>query len=295
MSVVTSLTAVPNRMVIVWKYLMVTEKTGINESELARLLRPTSLQRRQGDSDEDRSATMVNEVLSEMQALGIVKRDKGGKITLKSIISDGDNGKFLEYVEKRLLDPEIADKHGQGRFPGALVWFLVQDPTYPLKWSQNYIEQIEADCGANTSAFDLTDVARFQQFAYWARYLGFAWRLELPDINVVFPDPTAAIVRHLPLVVAGQSQRPIQDVMNELANRLPVLEGGSARLAVESNLSPEKRRPEGQLSRSTSIALERLEVSGRLYMERIADAPAINLDTISGLRPVSHLTWQEIR
>lgn len=280
-------------MVIVWRYLFVAGRSGIEEAELARLLRPLSLQHRQVDSDEDRSSTMITAVLSEMRALGLIKRDKNGKVTLTTAAPDGDDGTFLEFVEQCLLHPERAEQHGQERVPGALAWLLLQDPTQPLTWSQNYQANVEADCGSNIGAFDLTDVARFQQLVYWARYLGLAWRLELQGVNVVFPDPTAAITRHMPSVTGGQGRIPIQNVMNELAQLLPVLEGGTARLAVESYLPQDKRRPDGQLSRSTSIAFERLELLGRLVLERIADAPAINLDSISGLRAVSHLTWQE--
>lgn len=293
MSIITSVTAVPNRMVIVWRYLVVAGRSGIEEAELARLLRPLSLQRRQVDSGEDRSSTMITEVLSEMRALRLIKRDKNGKVTLTTAAPDGDDGTFLEFVEQCLLHPERAEHHGQGRVPGALAWLLMQDPTQPLTWGHNYQADIEADCGPDTNSFDLTDVARFQQFVYWARYLGLAWRLELQGVNVVFPDPTAAITRHIPSVTRGQGRIPIQNVINELAQLLPVLEGGTARLAVESYLPPDKRRPDGQLSRSTSMAFERLEFLGRLVLERVADAPAINLDNISGLRAVSHLTWQD--
>ena len=280
-------------MLIVWRYLLNVGGSGVEETELRRLLRPASHQGRLAENREDRSDPMLSGVLSEMRALGLIERDESGKVSLGATSPNGDDGTFLEFVEKRLLHPEVAEKHGQAKVPGALAWFLVQDPARPLTWSQNYRAEVEADCGPDTGAFDLTDVARFEQFVYWARYLGFAWRLETREANVVFPDPTVALARHLPKVIGGKGATPIQDVMTKLAERLPVIEGGAARLAVESQLPLNKRRPDGQLSRSTSLAMERLELLGRLVLERPADAPAVNLDRSSGPRAVSHLTWRD--
>lgn len=293
MSVVTSVTAVPNRMVIVWRYVLVVGRSGIEEGELARLLRPPSLQRRHADSDEVPSGAMVSEVLGEMRALGLIERSDNGKVILTAAAPDGDEDTFLAFVEQRLLHPQLAEKHGQGRVPGALAWFLAQDPAQPLTWGRNYQADVEADCGTEIGAFDLTDVARFQQFVYWLRYLGFAWRLELQGVNVALPDPTAALARHLPVVASGKGRRPIQDVINELAQILPVLEGGVVRNEVESRLPPDKQRPDGCLSRSTSFALERLESRGYLLLEQLADAQGVALDRGSGLQPVSHVTWRD--
>jgi hypothetical protein len=280
-------------MIIVWRYLIAEGESGVDETELARLLRPPSLQRQQSSDEEDSAGTMVNQVLTELRALGLIKRDKNGKVTPNVPTHDDADDTFLEFVEQRLLNPERAEKCGQGRIPAALAWFLLQDPTQPLTWGRNYQANIEVDCGPDVNSFDLTNAARFQQFVYWARYLGFAWRLELQGVNVVFPDPTAALTRHLPTIAGKKGRMPIQDVINKLAQLLPVLEGGTARLAVESYLSQEKRRPAEQLSRSTSMALECLELLGRLVLERLADAPAINLDSFSGLRAVSHVTWKD--
>ncbi len=293
MSVVTSLNAVPNRMVIVWRYLLVAGRSGVEESKLSRLLRPSSLPSREAESDEERPGEMVTQVLSELRTLGLIERVEDAKVKLTAAAPDGADGTFLEFVEKRLLYPEIAEQHGQGRVPKALAWFLAQDPAQPLTWGRNYRADVEADCGTDIGAFDLTSVARFQQFLYWARYLGFAWRLEMQGVNAVFPDPTTALARHLPAAAGGKDRRPIQEVADELAHLLPVLEGGAARSDVESRLPLEKQRPGGHLSRSTSFALERLERRGQLLMEQLADAPGVALDRASGPRSVSHITWRD--
>jgi len=199
---------------------------------------------------------------------------------------------LLQFFERRLLDPVEAEKYGQGSFPLALAWFLSQDPTIPFVWGHNYANQVIEECGAESRSFELTNHSRFEQFVYWARYLGFAWRLDLEDSRAVLPDASHALARHLPSILPAKTPRTIQEVMAELARHLPVLEGGEARKRVESLLSPEKRRPPGQLSRSTSFALERLEIQRKVVLERVHDAPALNLDRASGPKAISHITWQ---
>lgn len=293
MSVITSVTAVPNRMTIVWALLVERGKEGIVAEELASLVRPVALQRRQGDGSEPGSAVMFNEVITEMQNLGIITRTREGLVTLTPEAPTRDSSSLIEYIERILLDPESAVEHGQRSFAEAMAWFLTRDPYRPLPWKGGYKGQVSEDCGEDTGAFDLTDEARSQQFVYWAVYLGFAWRLSVPSQEAVFPDPTAVLARNLPSIILSKDPLPIAELMASVAERFPVFEGGRAREKIESLLPANLRRHERQLSRSTSLALERLEVKGLLSMERVADAPAFNLDSGSRPRPVSHVTWLE--
>ena len=84
---------------------------------------------------------------------------------------------------------------------------------------------------------------------------------------------------------------PVGEFLSRLAVDLPVLEEGTARKFVESRIAPDRRRPDGHISRSTSFALRRLERSGQIKMQRMADAQAMNLELGSELRPVSHVRW----
>lgn len=293
MSVITSWTATPNRMKIVWEFVGNLGPGGVKGEELQTLLGPRALQVGQAQEEGISSGTAIgDQVVTEMRNLGLVERAHNGNITISSSAPKGGETEFLASLENRLLEPVEAERYGQKSFPLALAWLLTQDPTNPLVWGQNYSGQVQGDCGADTGSFELTNVARCQQFVYWARYLGFAWRLEIDRTNVVIPDPTSAIARNLPKVIAGKGHCPIQDVMVEVAGLLPVLEWGTARTEVETRLPVQKQRPEGTLSRSTSFALERLERRGRVVLERPADADAINLDLASGLRPISHVTWR---
>ena len=293
MSVITNFPATPNRMKIVWSYVGRAGQGSIQGDELLGLLGPKALQARQSEDEGTSSGTTIGDhVVTEMCTLGLLERRDDGSLAIGPNAPSGDDATLLAYLESRLLEPKEADRHGQKSFPLALAWFLIQDPATPLQWGQNYNKRVEDDCGVASGSFELSNHSRFEQFVYWARYLGFAWRLESQGANVVFPDPTNAIARHLPKVMGGNGRRPIQEVLLEIARLLPVLEGGTARAEVEALLSPNSHPPDGHISRSTSFALERLERQEMIRMDRVADAPALNLDRSTAPRAVSHITWQ---
>ena len=150
---------------------------------------------------------------------------------------------------------------------------------------------MESDCGAESQSYELTNRARCNQFVYWARFLGFTWRLNIEGRNVVIPDPSKAMARSFGRWEDLTDWQPIGDVLSRLSDELPVLEGGSARMEIEANLPPDKRRYDDFISRSTSFALRRLERSGEIQMGRPADALAFNLDFGEEPRAVSHVKW----
>ena len=291
MSVITSLAATPNRIKIVWAYVGNMEPSGVSSEDLLTVLAPPALRQGQAQEEETSSGTtMGDSVIIEMRNLELLERAENGNLTAMSGSPGFDERELRACMECRLLHPVNAGKYRQRSFPLALAWLLIQSPYDPLEWGQNYREQVISDCGQSTESFELTNLARWQQFVYWARYLGFAWRLQA-GANAVIPDPTAAIARHLPATSAAHGLSSISGVMSEIADLLPVLEGGTARGEVEPRLPTHRQRPEGHLSQSTSFALERLERRGQVRLERLADADPVNLDLRSGLRPISHITW----
>ena len=292
MSVVTSVTAVPSRLTIVWTYLQERGGDGVPVDELSSLVRPASLQKRGGDDTESSPAAMFNSVIGEMQNLGIVTRTEGGLLALTPEAANNQEGSAIQYLERILVDPKLADAHGQRAIAQAIAWFLTRDPYRPLPWGGGYRGDVTEDCGEDIASFDLTDEARSQQFVYWAIYLGFAWSLTADRKVTVSPDPTVALARSLPDLMPPDEPIAISELMAHLAERLPVLEGGTAREEVEALLPADRSRPEGQLSRSTSLAFARLETRGLLSIERLADASAINLDRGVEQQAVSHVSWR---
>ncbi|MDE2715750.1 MAG: protein DpdG [Chloroflexota bacterium] len=287
MSVISSLTATPNRLKITIRFVSSCGSSGIKQDLLQQTLLPAELARGQsGDEELQGGSAVGDEVVRELRNLGmLVLSDDDSLKVSPGLIEYG----FVDFLQDKMLNPEEAEKHGQGALPKALAWLLSRDPARPLAWEDNYRGLVEQDCGPEGASFELTNRARCNQFVYWARFLGFAWRLQIDRQNVVVPDPTKAIVRNLGQWEAKPGWLPIGEFLSRLAVDLPVLEEGIARKFVESKIAPDGRRPDGHISRSTSYALRRLERSRQLKMQRMADAQAMNLEFGSELRPVSHV------
>jgi hypothetical protein len=201
----------------------------------------------------------------------------------------------LEWLHERLVVPSRAQAVGQENFPRALAWFLGQDPARPVAAggpdpAARPRVRINDQFGDDVGAFELTMDARVQNFAYWARYLGYAWFLEL-DSRAFVPDPTKAIHRMISRRFQPGESLTIEEFLGSIAEECPVLEGGRARSDVESML-PEERRPRinrDGLSRSTSLALNGLEEDGRLELRNVSDSRSVVLNLLGGSRPVSHV------
>ena len=288
MSVIASFTATPNRLKIAIRFVSSCGSGGIKEDLLQQTLLPAELARSQSGEDEPQGGSAVgDEVVRELRNLGMLVSGDDDALTVSPDLSEYG---FVDFLQQKLLNPEEAEKHGQRVLPYALAWLLCRDPATPLAWEDNYRGLVEQDCGPEVASFELTNSARCNQFVYWARFLGFAWRLQIERKNVVVPDPTRAIVRSLDRWEAKPGWLPIGEFLSRLAVDLPVLEEGAARKFVESRIAPDRRRPPGHISRSTSYALRRLERSGQIEMQRMADAQAMNLEFGSELRPVSHVS-----
>ncbi len=292
MSVITSWGATPNRLKIAIRFVASCSTNGVTDDILQQTLLPGELARNQGGDDEPQGGSAIgSEVVSELRYMRMLISSGEGFLKVAPRLKDMSNEQFVQYLKEKLLDPTEAAIHGQEAFPRALSWFLCQDPGTPLAWGYNYRELVEDDCGSGSDSFELRNDANCNQFVYWARFLGFAWRLNLGGRNTVIPDPTKSIARSMGRWGELTDWQPIGGILNKLAIDLPVLEGGTARTEIESKLATAKQRPNGHISRSTSFALRRLERSGLIEMARLSDARAMNLDFSSDLRAVSHVKW----
>ena len=297
MSVITSLTATPNRLKIALRFVSSCGSSGIKEDLLQQTLLPGELARNQTRDDEPQGGSAVgDDVVRELRNLKMLVSGDDGSLTVSRCLAGLTEDRFVGYLQEKVLDRAEAENHGQKTLPEAMAWFLCQDPATPLSFGYNYKELVDQDCGPEIDSFELTNRDRFNQFVYWARFLGFAWRLNIERRNVVVPDPTRAIAKTLGQWEERTNSLPIGEFLSRLAVDLPVLEGGTARASVESRMAPDRRRPDGHISRSTSFALQRLERSGQIDMQRLDDAHAMNLELGSELRPVSNVrvSWTSI-
>jgi hypothetical protein len=130
---------------------------------------------------------------------------------------------------------------------------------------------LRADLGEDGQRTELTNLARYQNFLYWARYLGFACFVGFENSTKVVPDPRKAIQSALPQIFSEQKALDIEQFLTALNRQYPVFEGGSAWTEVESMRVQTSNR-EDTLSIATSLALRELADRGELVFEAVADA-----------------------
>ncbi|MSR09286.1 MAG: hypothetical protein EXR82_07115 [Gammaproteobacteria bacterium] len=288
MSVISDVDVTPNRLSILYQFVQERGEMGIPAQDLRAYLGPNALQRTK--NPEGPREPIAEAIMREAKRLHIIQEEEGTLRVPKEL--RGKSSTDLQtFLDGTLLDLERAEATDQRTFPRALAWFLCQDPAHPLSFGTNYNLLVNEDCGEEVSAYGLTNQARFQNFVYWAAYLGFAWRLEVADqANFVMPDPTEALARHLRPILEDKGRLPIAEALALLAQSCPVLEGGAARREVEERLTPAKQRQPDALSKSTSLALERLEHQRLIHLHDADDAPVHLLTNRRDPRPVSHVS-----
>lgn len=287
MSVISTVEVMPNRIALVHRFLRM-HADPLPEKTLLQLLSPPEIRKKPAavpKPEEEKPGAVAPAVVRECKALGLIADAGGDQVCL----AEDANMDIRVFLEQRLLHPEEAERCRQANVPYALAWFLCQDPASPLLLRHNQKDRVESDTGGKT--LDLTNKDRFRHFGFWVRYLGLGWWLRGSGEERLVPDPTEALLRHLPAVLQG-GEGPIQEVIAALGKRLPVLETGAVRETVESWLPLEKRREPGDLSPATSLALMRLQRRGVLALESRSDAPMMRLMTWPNPTQVSHLVWK---
>jgi hypothetical protein len=296
MSVIKNLVAVPNRIEAIYRRLLQVGERGEARETLLAYLNPPALQQKRATGDEENETsspktTIGEEVLREAFLLGIVEehtQQDANRLKLAEPLRRGDIT-LRDYLEEVLLVPERASMSGQASFPTVMSWFLMQDCSQPLDFSRMPAQDIRELFGGER--FELTNNANTQDFYYWARYLGFAWWIEIKDKKGVYPDPTNFLERQLRVLLADRGEVRLQDVMSSLARRYPIFEGGAIREEVEELISPQHRRLSHELSTSTSLALRRLERKNIIRLMNVADAPKMTLLTWPQSSQASHISY----
>ncbi len=287
MSVVTTWEAVPNRMEAVVRYLR--GRTNVSTEEVYGLLSPPTLRE---------ARNVISGVVAEASNLGLIERTDGDRWKLTDEAAATDD--IRTVIAHTLLFPELAADAQQVSVAPAIAWFLAQPTSTPLSLRDNWRTLVERDCPSTTNAFELVNIASCQQFAYWAVYLGFGWRLgtgiQGEASELLVPDPSVALESAMRKTMRVGEELPISDVMSRVAKVCPVMEGGSVRQEVERQFSIERQRSDAQFSRSTSFALARLKDRGAVEMPPPpSDARVMMLTLWPEPRPVSQLRLGEDR
>lgn len=264
MSVLTRLEATPSRVSHLLSFLA-DRSAGETEERLRDFFAPETLL----NKDASDPYTVFKATLGAARDLGLCEAE-GEKVRIRSDLQkrSGHKADFVDVFEAVLLAPDSAGE--QADFARAMAWFLMQHPSRPLQFQKNYKLVIQEQLQPGAPAFDLLNSDRWNTFTYWCRYLGFGVALAG---RALAPDPTAALRRLIPLVMEADTRMFIGAFFGRLAEISPVFEQGAARKEVEGWALP-RHRPEGaRLSRSTSLALVRLEQEGLVELDSGSDAP----------------------
>jgi hypothetical protein len=265
------------------------------------------------------TTNQVSNTLNKWLALGLFAERPGKEIALHSDVrADEKNLGMLPGLARRLvMRPEnnaelwANDNVRAADFTRGVTWLLAQD-VYAAElagWkgsTQDLLtHQLPRQPASEEDEKDLQFVTNNERWAplkAWGTWLGFGWNsVHKPGGWCI--DPTAAVREQLPTILGKQKVLEAPDLIAALAETLPVLDGGTYRLAVEGKLreriGPQAwvAPPNGQLSTSLSRALLRLIDDGTLRTENRADAPRrVNLtgrgQTI--IRTISHFTLSRL-
>lgn len=300
MSIVTTAQAVPSRLFAIYAALFASEN-GEPRDRLESWATPPSLRGRGGDEDGESPTTLFSNTLQEARKLGMVEeRDNTVRLTADARGAGkkgrGSEARFREFLLRILFDPSRAIDTQQAGFMLALAWFLSINPLRHVGFAEAPQVALKLEMGEHASKTELTSLNRYQNFLYWARYLGFATIVggrdaEDSSSRRAIPDPTRAIEAVLGDIFADSAtDLPIETFLSRLALIFPVFEKGSARQEYDGlRLNPPVVATH-RLSIATSIALRRLEDQQRIVMTSVADAPARVLDFGAREIRISHIS-----
>jgi len=291
MSVLSTFTALPNRFSIALEYIHSYGEKGLDRQVIKNHLQI------EGDS-------IVQGNLSELIKLDILKENSN-----KNIVINNDISNLLKKINnpyealypilcQKLTNSNKAKLCGQTEVPLTIAFLLSISSYEPLEWSgTSFFERMNKEMVVNNDLFDRDSMsdAWFQNLAYWTRYLGFSNLIDTFKQNDEFkkhiiPDPTEAIDKHLSLIFSSK-KLPIKEFHDLLGNILPVLEGGGVRDQLESNLRNEFKRKEGYFSKSTSLAIKRLEMRNKIKLEKVSDTMTWILDLGQDHEQITHIEY----
>lgn len=293
MSIVTTAQAVPSRLFSIYSSLFDSE-SGESKERLEAWATPPSLSARGAEEDGEATTTLFSNTLLEARKLGLVE-DVDGKLCITSDARGGSRkgakpeARFRTYLLRTLFDPLRAGETQQSGFMLALAWFLNTNPLEPMSFSDGPQNRLKAEIGDNAQKAELTNINRYQNFLYWARYLGFATIVGTRDDRRAIPDPVHAVASALPTIFADGAEVTIEVFMSKLAALFPVFEGGSARREFEAMLIDRPTPSARRLSMATSLALQRLADRQQIVLTSVADAPIYILGFGAAESRVSHI------
>lgn len=178
-------------------------------------------------------------------------------------------GQFRTLIFMKKNNEDFWSTTASADFTRGISWLLSQD-VYSFN-TKNYkeVEYAEISQVTDHTKRVLQNDTRWAGLSQWAIYLGFAW-----DGNPLVIDPSVAIRESLPSVFSAAQKLKASSFFKSLAECLPVIDFGEYRKNLESVLDLQKWRkpPKMMLSTSLSRGLKRLELSGDIKFDYLADS-----------------------
>jgi hypothetical protein len=178
------------------------------------------------------STTLFSNTLQEVRRLSLVEEvDDKLRLTVEAR-GGGKRGQpsevyFRAYLSRTLFDSTRAIETGQSAFMVALSWFLSANPLTPMGFADPPQIGLKLEIGDQASKTELISLNRYQNFLYWARYLGFATIVGSRDdvatnSRRAVPDPSRAIAGALASVFSDGGELAIETFLNRLSAIYPV-------------------------------------------------------------------------
>lgn len=229
--------------------------------------------------------TQARQTLSRWMQLGLFIEDSQERIALADgFVGPADDLDAFRSAVRALVLRSSAAPDGTldldapaADFVQALCWVLSQD-VYRLPggpWRE--VEPIETAQLAS-EPYIVQNQTRWDGFRDWAPFLGFGWSVRRGRTTLFFADPTEAVRSSLNYVFGEDPVLPIEVALARVRDALPVSDGGSFRVAVESRLGGSWVAPDPRdISPSLTRALLGLELAGDIVLDDRADADQRNL------------------
>lgn len=256
--------------------------------------------------NDDGGSESIKNTLSAFRAIGILESNGQGGITVaKRVTIRGSRfgrDEFRRLMVSQVLDvsrdgdpwavgDEEASTSGARDLTRALSWFLAQDALgAALNWNDN-VQRMQAEqfgTGQNAQ-WPIANDTRWNAFSRWAPALGLAVPSIASGNSGLVPLPTLAIADAVAELPDGQM--PIQDFLDSLGRKLPILPRGVIRngLVARLGLDPDPGVQGDALDTSVAQVLRILESRGRLSLDNLADASGVFLSRSSHNR-TTHVT-----
>lgn len=282
MRAITAVGATPNRVKILYDFLVAAGPEGLDRERLKALVTPSTL----AEDPEAGTDNALADALNAGEDLGMFAFDAG---KVRALAEGGST--FLVALEARAIDSPASVMESSGWIAGAICWLLCQDPRERLAFGLSAARnRLQSDMGPAGPVFGMTNDSRWHQAVYWARALGYVDRMPIPE-EVVIADPTRALERRLARLLPPDVRKPLPTVLADLARDCPVLDGGRLRREVEAAASV--RRDESTVSLSLALALVRLKRRGALAFESLSDGQAVMVEGLLGGR-ATHVTRRTV-